>query len=221
MKESKTFQSLSKKFFIVSAVLIVVFLLAFFAIKKYSNKSENQNQPVAEIKESAPVVAEKPVAEKPALLAIDADANQLQSENFRMENVSFGGDASLPIDQDENKALEIYDVSNESFLNKKGDESKVVISWKSNKLTMAEVAYSKNDGESPKVVSESGFGFNHSVVITGLEMGKGYVYKIKSTDHWDNKSETEYFGFYSGARVDSIFEMIAREFQGIFGWALK
>lgn len=227
MEKSKTFLGLSKFFLIVSAILFVVFLFSFFAIKKYPtitfDKPEPQVQPVVEVKEDVPAVAvaEKPAEKTPSLLVIDASTDQLQSENFRLENVNFGEEASLLVSQDENMPLEVYAISNRSFLSKNEDESKVVISWKSNKLTTADIFYSKNNGENPKTVSEGDFGFNHSIIIAGLELGNGYVYKIKSTDRWNNINETEYFGFYPGAKTDSIFEMITREFQGIFGWALK
>lgn len=230
MIRSRTFRRLSKKFFTIGAIIIVVFLVIFFSVKIFSaNKNSNQatqENPVTKSSENVPAVVKKtsletPIKKEVELPPVEDGVNQLQSENFRMESVSFGGDSSLLVDQTESSPMEIYDIKNESFLTKKGDEAKVVITWKSNKLTLAEITYARNDGQSPRTITENGFGFGHSIIITGLELGAGYVYKIKSTDHWNNKNETAYFGFYSGARNDSIVDLISKEFRGIFGWAMK
>lgn len=230
MLESKTFSHLSKKFFVVSAVFAVVFLLVFLTIMRfYANKpnsQQNQSQSVMENSNDATekndnINLEKPSGSDTGLSTVETTPNQFASENFKLENINFGGDAFLPTDQDEGMPIEISDVKNESFLNKKGDESKVVISWKSNKLTMASIAYAKNDGQNAKTISEGSFGFNHSVVIAGLDLGMGYVYKIKSTDRWNNRNETDFFGFYSGEKTQSIIQLIGKEFNSIFSWAIK
>jgi hypothetical protein len=219
---------------VIGAIIIVAVLVVFIVMKQQSSKkAEKQTAQVSDIdqakvatneEKSAAIQNEKKVAsvtEDTNVIPFDESANQLQSENFKLDNVRFGSDASLLVDQSENMPIEIFDVKNEAFLNKKGDESKVIISWKSNKLTLADVAYSKNNGQNPKTFSEGNFGFSHSVVISGLELGTGYIYKIKSTDHWNNKHETDFFGFYSGLREDSIFELIGKEFKDIFGWAMN
>ena len=230
MLKSKTFSHLSKKFFVVSAIFIVVFLLIFLGIMRFfastPNSQQEQSVPVVENNNNATtkndnVSVEKPSANDVELSTAQPNPNQFASENFRLENINFGGDAFLPTDQDENMPIEISNVKNESFLNNKGDESKVVISWKSNKLTMANVVYSKNDGQNAKTISEGGFGFSHSLVISGLDLGTGYIYKIKSTDRWSNKNETDFFGFYSGEKSQSIIELIGKEFNSIFSWAIK
>lgn len=221
----------SKKFLVAGVIIAIVSFFVIFAVKKYPlnifNKPKNEDNVIKETKADISSVKEESKIENSTnekdfiQPIINADINQLQSENFKMDSVIFGGDTALLVDNDELMPIEISEVKNEAFLSKKGDESKIIISWKSNKLTMSEVTYAKNNGQNPKTISDGGFGFSHSVIITGLEMGTGYLYKIKSTDRWNNTNETDYFGFYSGSQTVSVFQLIAKEFQGIFGWAIK
>jgi len=148
-------------------------------------------------------------------------AQNITSENYRIEQIRFGGDTALVVDESEKLPIEIYDVKNEPFSNRAGDESKMVITWKSNKLTFSEIAYSKSDGQNPKTAQENGFGFTHGIVLDNLDPGTGYLFQLKSKDRWGNARTSEYFGVYTGSKAVSVFELIGKTFNEIFGWAVK
>lgn len=140
----------------------------------------------------------------------------LASENYKAKQVRFGGESSVILEED--APLEILDVRSETFLAKKQDESMLVISWRTNKLAICEIEYSKNNGQGTKNLKESGFGFNHGVVIPGLELGTAYVYQLTAKDKWGNIVRSGNFAVYSGSKAVSVVELIARELNEMFGW---
>lgn len=211
----------------ILTVVVVAFLvigLSIFGVKKWQQKSV-QPEPVKEaVKETTAAPVTESAAEQKseeAVVNLPEDKQGLGSENYKIEQIRFGGDTSITVDDSESLPVEIYNVKNEPFSNRKGDESRVVITWRSNKLTSAEIEYAKSSGQNPKTVSEGGFAFSHSVVLSDLEQGSAYLYRIKSKDRWGNANTSEYFGVYTGSKAVSIFEMIGKAFNDIFGWAVN
>lgn len=143
-----------------------------------------------------------------------------ESENYQLKSLKFGGDAALAMGAQENVPLEISDIKSESFAEKKNDTAKIILSWTTNKLATSEIEYGKNNGQSSKIFREDGYGFNHSVVISGLDQATAYVYSIKSSDHWGNTTESGYYGAYTSSKEISIFELIGKAAGEIFGWAV-
>lgn len=144
----------------------------------------------------------------------------LASENFKIKQITFGGEGSL-IDESENISPEIQNAHGETFMNKKQDEVKLMITWATNKLALSEVEYSQIGGQNPRTLKENNYGFNHGVIIPGMEVGKAYVYKIKIRDRWGNEADSGYYSTYGGSKTVSVFELISQEFNEMFGWAVK
>lgn len=150
------------------------------------------------------------------------------SENFKASQMSLGGGMVLATTE-ETQPLEIYDIKSESFITGKkegsaGDtkeEVKLVVSWKTNKLAMSELAWSKNNGQDPKSVSEGSFGFNHAIVLTQIEPRTSYVYKIKGRDHWGTEVDSDSFGIFTASKPVSVFDLISNQINDIFGWAIS
>jgi len=144
----------------------------------------------------------------------------LASENFRAQEVSVGGDVILAT-SDESAPLEISDMKSESFVTKKGDEAKIMITWKTNKLAVSDLEYSKGSGQTPKIISEPNYSFNHVAVLSQLEPKTSYVYSVNAKDKWANQQKTGYFGIYTSAKPVSVFDMIAKALGETFGWINK
>lgn len=142
----------------------------------------------------------------------------LASENFRATNVNVGGDIII-LENGENLDLEIYDIKSESFVAGKQEEVKLVVSWKTNKMALSNLEYSKNSGQNPKTVEENSYGFNHSVVLAELEPRTSYVYQIECKDRWANVIDSNFFGIYTASKPISVFDLIANALGEIFGWA--
>lgn len=162
---------------------------------------------------------------KDALFAQETVASEnvalASSENYQLKSLKFGGDAALAMGAQENLPLEISDVKSESFVEKKNDTAKIILSWTTNKLATSEIEYGKNNGQGSKIFREDGYGFNHSVVISGLDQATAYVYAIRGKDHWGNVADSGYYGAYTSSKEVSIFELIGKAAGDIFGWAMK
>ncbi len=141
------------------------------------------------------------------------------SENYKIKQLRFGGD--IIIVADEAKELEIKNLRSESFLNKKQDEAKLVITWTTTKPALSEIEYAKINGQNVKKLKEDGYGYYHGVLVTGLELDQAYIYKIKVKDKWGNIAESGNYSVYSGKKAVSIVELIARELEKMFGWAKR
>lgn len=142
------------------------------------------------------------------------------SENYNLKEISFGGNI-IASANGENLDLEISDARSDMFSTRDGKESQVLISWKTNKLAVSEIEYSKNDSTNSKQLSEKFYGFNHSVVLTKLDLATTYVYKIKARDRWGNEVSSEKFGVYTGSKVVSVFDLILKAVNDTFSWAVK
>src|SRR6266568_204559 len=142
------------------------------------------------------------------------------SENYKIKQINFGGgDISLANGNNDNN-LQVLDVRSELLMTKDQKDYRFLISWRTNKLAESEINYSKA-GASAKLIKESGYGFTHSVVLTQLEAGSAYSYVIKTTDQWGNAVTSDKYAMYTSSRALSVFDLITKEFSGMFGWAMK
>jgi hypothetical protein len=152
----------------------------------------------------------------------------LASENYKASQVSVGGTIAVA-DTEENSPLEISNIKSESFINDKAGSTQgastasvdLVISWTTNKLAISEIDYSKNNGQDPKAIKEDSFGFYHSVILTGIDQQTSYVYQIKGHDHWGNVVSSDFFGIFTASKPVSVFDLISKQINDIFGWAIK
>ena len=213
--------------FLSAAVLVPLAFLVFnFSGKFLENYRalEKRNDILSEIPEGE-IFNENPVSQKAGEVLGEETQTQKdgavsESENFRVKEMTFGGNIILVKSGDQGN-LEISDIRSESFISGKKEQVKLVLSWKTNKMASSEIEYSKNNGQSPKTISEKNFGFNHSVVITDLEPRTSYVYTIKCRDRWGNETVSNYFGIYTASKPVSVFDMISNAVGETFGWAIK
>ena len=220
-------------------LLIALILLAFFSINKFSvylnsvnEKSkdvallDNANDFVEEKQVLADVVDEKVNQDSPQkendLEKIKVDNQDVSSsENFEMKNIKFGGMLALTEGDDEFEQLQINEVKSAIVSSEDKKDNKILITWKTNKLAISTVEYSKEDGIAVKKFNEVGYGFNHSVILSGLEPGTRYFYSLKIRDRWGNTINSQKYATYIGMPKGSIIDIISKEFDEIFGWALK
>ena len=165
-------------------------------------------------------VAGESAEETPKAAAAEESA-AMKSENYKIGQIKFGGDAIFLSGSDENVPLEIYDARSETVSSKNGKEHKLMIVWKTNKLAVSKVEYSESSGQNPKIAGRDGYGFDHSVILSDLEPATAYVYKIKAKDRWGNETVSDYFGAYTGKKADSVFELVVKAVNEVFGWAMK
>lgn len=150
------------------------------------------------------------------------DSAAMKSDNFWLKQVRFGGDTAFIKENNENETPSIIEVRSENFSSgDDGEKSNVLVSWKTNKLTVSEIEYSKRSGQDLKKMVENDYSFNHGVVLSELDPSTSYVYQIKVRDRWENETTSGFYGIFTGARVLSVFDMISDGLNDIFGWAIK
>jgi hypothetical protein len=223
----------NKKIFTIASIAIVILLVFGAGFVAFRNRNSNQSgsQNLAQNKavnnnstNSHPTPAETPA--QTDVIQNQAAGSEvkdlaLSSENYKIDQVQFGGDVTLAVADSESLPIAIDNVRTETFTNSKGDASQASITWKSNKLTISDVEYSKSGEGNAKTIHETNFGFGHSSTLSNLEPGTAYMYRIVSTDHWGNKSTSDYYGFYTSSKATSVFDLITQKFKEIFGWAIK
>jgi hypothetical protein len=168
-----------------------------------------------------PVVPEKTSAQSDTPSVPLKDESLLQSENYRLGDVSVGGDVSAFIDDDRYMPLSILSVRGEGVPDDAKKAARVLITWKTSKSATSTIKYGKNTGEAAKTVQEDGFGMSHSAVLPNLSQGTTYVYTISVHDRWGNEASSQSYAVYTGAKDVLLLDLIAGAFTDTFGWALK
>lgn len=208
-------------------VLLVIVLVAggiFFYYSRINNAKqaaidEKQKQAAiekAETTENA-FVSDVSMAldSKPEVVPIPESIPR--SENFQMREVVFGGYETTMGGEMKDSPLKVYDVRSEALVSKDGKQAKLYISWRTNKLAISQVVYSKN-GATPDILLEDGLGFSHALIIGKFDFDTRYTYIVKAKDRWGNPAQSEQFSAYSGKKADSIVTLIANEFKKMFSW---
>ncbi|MEP7162313.1 MAG: hypothetical protein ABI747_00940 [Candidatus Moraniibacteriota bacterium] len=199
-------------------VLLSVILVGAGVFFWFRNKSA-VSPPVP----SAPLKTEttKP-SESQAILPETPKGNaEYESENFKAGEIVFGGELAFLQGEEDVAPLEISDIRGEAFTEKNKQEVKLVVTWKTNKLSLAEVGYAKGVGQAEKKVSEADYSFNHSLIITGLDPASTYLYTIKGQDRFGQEVTSEPHAVFTGARSVSLFDLIAGAIGDVFGWAVN
>ncbi|NTU67124.1 MAG: hypothetical protein HGB08_04355 [Candidatus Moranbacteria bacterium] len=212
-------------FMFISAILSASILR--FGLQKYSYFSPmiqtalNQDVAIAENR----IVNENTVPAEVAIGQVKGETDTLSagisgSENFEATQVNIGSNLILS-DDGSNLQLSIYDIKSESFISADKGDSKILISWKTNKPAVSDLEYGKNGQKNLASMKEDSYGFIHSAVLSDLEQKNAYTYRITSKDRFGNSEESDYFGIYTAAKPVSVFDMISKSLNDIFGWAVK
>lgn len=207
-------------------ILGVLFLLllgggGFWYFSAGRKIPQPDNQPVIPAPEQQKTTTlPETVSVTPEAAPLFGDANY-RSENYRVGDIAIGGEASFFLSEDDPSPLEITDVRGDAFTEKNKQEVRLVITWRTNKLSKADVEYSKGVGQTPKISSEDDFSLSHSMVLTGLDQASTYVYAIKSHDRFGNERASDQHAVYTGSKTVSLFDLIADAVSEVFGWAVK
>ncbi|EKE21809.1 MAG: hypothetical protein ACD_7C00123G0002 [uncultured bacterium] len=221
----------SKKKRILLLVILALFLIIaglFFWNKnrqQTNNPSDNENlslegdlengEPEDEISENA-----KDNGENVDKATVFEDTKEMVSENYRVSQINFG--VGVPIERGlpRDVTLEIFQVKSEMIISQEDNEPRILITWKTNKEAISNIEYAKSDGKNAVVITEEGYGFEHSMLVKNMEFSTIYTYRIESADKWGNKASTEYFSAYTGDKSESIFDLITNAVEDVFGWAM-
>ncbi|OGI21801.1 MAG: hypothetical protein A2808_01825 [Candidatus Moranbacteria bacterium RIFCSPHIGHO2_01_FULL_55_24] len=144
-----------------------------------------------------------------------------ESESFKVGEIAIGGESELLLSEDSPEPLEITSIRGEAFTEKNKPEVKLVLTWKTNKLSRSEIQYAKGVGQAAESLEEDDYSFNHSVLIPGLDPASTYIYTILSRDRFGNEISSDSHAVYTGSKTVSLFDLIADAVGEVFGWAIK
>jgi hypothetical protein len=219
-KRRKIFNFLGIVAVIVFAVSGLLFYYSGFKVAQKTLEEEKQKQEAVEKAKSKENVFVNDVS---SMMQKEQEQTKLvpiyipKSENFQMREVVIGGYETSMGGEMKDSPLKVYDVRSEVLSSKDGKNVKLYISWKTNKLAISEVHYSKAGGV-PNVLSEEGPGFSHALIIGKFDFSTRYTYSVKAKDRWGNQVESDEFIAYSGQKTDSVFMLITKEFKKLFNW---
>lgn len=221
-KKKNFFQKIGWKKIVL--IIIVLLLLGVGGYVLFVNwKARVMQTPEASPTDRAPRTLLQTPRQDPLTLEqvpLFGDANY-RSENFRVGDISIGGEAEFFLSEDNPGPLEVSSIRGETFTEKNKQEVKLVVSWRTNKLAKSTIFYSKGLGQAKKSVAEDEYSLNHSVIIPGLDQASTYVYEIASIDRFGNEVTSESYAVYTGSRSVSLFDLIANAVGEVFGWAVK
>ncbi|MCD4693844.1 hypothetical protein K8R62_00610, partial [bacterium] len=98
-----------------------------------------------------------------------------------------------------------------------------IISWRTNELSTSRIYYSKgvvgpNDALQKETKLDDNYTKRHVVVITDFEPGSPYSFKVESIDSSGNVSLSRINTILAPQREESVFELIFKNLESIFGW---
>lgn len=176
---------------------------------------------VDETKETAAVISNENTPSGQVLGEEGSATRMFASQNFRIPQITFGGDAITMPSGEQSTAPEIQDLRSELLMTKTGQQVKFLLTWKTSKLCRSSIEYMKEGQAEGKTVSDEGYGFIHSVEVAPLNYSTSYSYMVTARDKWGNEIKSDKLAFYTGAPNVSIFDLIAAAFKDMFGWAGK
>ncbi|MDD3498146.1 MAG: fibronectin type III domain-containing protein [Candidatus Moranbacteria bacterium] len=216
-----------KKRKIIIPIIILLSLFLMGAVFILKNEGEDEQAEDLTIEESSVgAVSESPKAggeifEDSEETSAKDLSGMSQSENYKINQIRFGGSVALADEQERGLALELSDIKSEMVISRENEEPKFLLSWKTNKASVSEVVYAKDDGGDMKTFRESDYGLEHSVSLSDMELSTIYIYKITAKDRWGNEKVSDYFSMYTGEKDASIFDLIVNSIEETFSWALK
>jgi len=194
-----------------SAIFAITFI-ALFLFAKVSSEQLPEEAAFVSIKDLGKVKGEEDIKSIPAPYA---------SENYGIKQMVFGGSLVVLTENNDNSELQISDIRSEVLSTSNQKENKLLVAWKTNKLTLSELEYGKASSNDSKIIQETSYGFNHSAVLANLEHGTAYNFVIRVKDRWGNTATSNRFAAYSGSKAVSVFELISNALDDTFGWAVK
>jgi len=144
--------------------------------------------------------------------------NVFSSDNYQITQMWFGGDVPVLAYEDPSLKLELFDIESEILSDPNTKEIKLLVRWKTNKNAQSELEYFSQNNKNKKILKEEGYGFEHTLIVSGLEPTTVYEFRIISKDQWGNESVSDSYAVYSGSGFVSIFDLISEAFGDVFGW---
>lgn len=211
------------KLFKVGGVVMILLILAGGTAYYFLKIRKDAAQP-APVETQLPIPEDKDnafVNDVSGVQDVDPEpvipASISQSENYAIREMTFGGYEIDTSGEVKNTPLTISDIKGETLVSKDGKQTKLLFSWKTNKLATSDVTYAKNDGPVKVTLSEAGPGFSHALILS-FEPATRYTYSIMARDSWGNTVSSEKFSAFTSTKSDNVIDLITAQFKQMFSW---
>jgi len=145
-----------------------------------------------------------------SIKAQDEDKNIIESPTLSFRT---GEDFTAP---------EISQVRNSMTISPQGNEVQVLISWQTDEFSTSQVAFKQGveyvEEEMELTKIDETLVKKHVVVISDLNPGKVYLFKVISEDLSDNASSSNNFTILTPKNEKTVFQTMIENFEQIFGW---
>lgn len=211
-------ESINKKLLILFFLLIG--FLAFSIGRDYLNQVRSDSDGLliaaSQKEKTGRVLAEEDANSE------DEDKIILKSEDYRLEQLNFGGGFSVDItNQSSDEPLVISEVRNEVVTDKENDEIKVLLHWKTSRPVISQVDYGRSGESLGNEIKEDDYTYTHAVLLAKLDPSSVYNYVIHARDVQGNAADSDRFVFYTGAPRVSLLDVLEGAASKAFGWAIR
>ena len=217
-------QKSGRLFRVGGTILVLLFLLAGIGFYIYKNLRKIPTKNISsaiEISESTPDMFVNDVSGVQEINNQKTIPDYIsQSEHYAFKEITFGGYEVDMSGESKNVPLKISDVRGETVISKDGKSTRLLFSWKTNKLSTSEVTYAKNDGPIKNTLKEQGPGLSHALILN-FEPATRYTYYITARDNWGNTVTSDKFSAFTSIKSDNVIDLIAQQFKEIFSWVTK
>jgi hypothetical protein len=224
-------RELLRKIAKIAVILFIAVTLVWGIYAAFKSRSNNPqstaapkktvNVPIPEGKDHVFVNDTNGIEENNTSTQIDESKGLAgQSENYKIKDIAVGGSSVVLAAETEILPIAVYDVRSETLFSRDQKDTKLLISWKTNKLARSDVSYSKS-GSDERTLKENSYGFTHALVISKMDQATRYSFVIDANDRGNSHTKSDEFVVYTGNKNVSVFELISNELDSMFGWAIK
>jgi hypothetical protein len=188
----------------IIAVILIAVLIESYIENNFIGKNKNNSSVLGEINQNS------------------GNAKSYSSEDYKINQLAIVGEGGTETsNENENTALEILNVRSEVYSLKGKDETRMLVSWKTNKSSISEIAYKKKGENIEKLAKENEYNLSHSQIVENLDADSIYSFKIRNTDKWGNEKVSDEYVTYTGAPNISFIDVLENATTKLFGWAMK
>ena len=120
---------------------------------------------------------------------------------------------------------EISQVRTSTTISPKEDQAQVIITWSTNEFSTSRIYYVLgtvwSDGSAVASPLDKTLTGQHTAVVSPLEPGMVYRFRVESSDSSGNTSVSQDFTFLTPQEKKTITQIIIQNFEQTFGWAKK
>lgn len=206
---------------VIVAILLALAILLYAFLILGGNNNKKKLEPDSEKPVEAPKISDNFLDYGQGNLDVNELGSSSSSENFKVNQIRFGGNIPLVDSNQKDINLEVYNIKSEMVASRENEEPRFLLTWETSKAAISEVVYAKDDGSNPRIISEDSYGFKHSVLMSDIDLSTIYIYRISSRDRWGNQKTTDYFSMYTGEKATSVFDLIVGSIEEIFSWTVS